>query len=409
MLLALLLVAGSAGTSHARLLFGFLPPRSTETDVTQLQQDLLSRLERTSRYGLIVLNTGGTDVPEDLKAACILRPELDKTARLVLAKKEKYESVIEVFDCRRGEADPPRINSRSGKLSSLAGSLRDDFIGAYPMLLELEVEAGRLLVAAGPREKVIAGSALYSYRESSPHDYQLLGKFRVGAYQEGSFRSLLQEDYRVPAAGRPISGEILSPELLVTRSPRALSRPELSPFLRAGRLLIGRPAPAAMFLPEPVPLSPGTFEIKEGPSHVLQESAAPVPGTGRALSLDAVLEPGATLVIGWRSSVKGRYEAHVGGGGVSLRRVDLQGSKQTGAVTLLASAPLLNSTLRTSVQLVCYGPWAELYVDGLFAAGFEDAAYEEGSMSIAVRSGRAEIYGVALYELEPADKKRKGS
>ena len=393
---AAMLAAGaillSVGRAQARTLFVFLPAEGPAPHAAQLQDDLLSRLERTRRYGLERLEGG------DWTRACG-RPGAEKAARLILAKAAKFEARIEVFDCALQKFDPPRIAATSGKIPSLASSLRSDFLAAYPLVLSLGVDQGWLWVDAGPEEKILEGALLYSYSRAGRRNLDLARVLRVEAYEEASFRSRLVERFRVPGGTAPAAGEILSPVLLVPRQPRPLASPVLAGHV-ARRRLWG----AAEFLAGASPPlesrgAGADFAIPSGkvrwpaPSNLAQDA-------GESLAFRAVFAAAAPLVLGFRitedhKKVRRGYEASLGTGEITLTRLSLKPPRE-----VLSQKPWRAPKGPVLVRLVSYGAWHELYLGGEFVAGFEDFSSLEGGYEISGSRGLV-LLEPGLFEIRP--------
>ncbi len=387
-----LLAAGlvlTPGEALARLVFGFLPAAGT-AETAEVQRDLLSRLERTRWYSLFE-----TEPSASLPEACAHSRKPDKVARLAVTKGKKYEGAVEVFDCATNSTDPPKLKASSGKLSNLAGGLRADFLAQYPFLALLEIERGRSWASAGKEEKIFPGSYLYSYAEEAPRQYRLLGRFWVKSYHEASFRSELAEDFRVPGAPAPATGEILSPKRLVESGPRALVRPVLSGITARRRL------PARVLLPSFDPRNPvqgAGLRLPSG-AHELGFPEEREDGTGESLELRFTKPLPAGTILRWRFEHNPRtgesgYEAVLESRRIVLRVRDGKKPPRELAEVAVAGLP-------SSLELITYGPWAELYGDSRFLGGFEDFSFDSGTAELE-SSKELDLSSYSLYEVGPS-------
>ncbi len=394
-LVAALAAAGAvlpaAGAVQARTAFVFLPAHGPAPQAAELQDDLLARLERTRRYGIERAAAG------EWSSACG-RPGAEKAARLVLARAAKFEARVEVFDCASKKADPPRIAARSAKLASLASSLRSDFLAAYPLVLSLGLDAGRLWVDAGPEERIFAGTLLYSYSRAGGRNLDLVRVLAAEVYEGNSFRSLLIERFRVPGGSAPAAGEILSPVLLLPRPPRALRAPVLAGHVARRRLWAAPEFLAAASPPlEPGPAGEGL--VAPSGKAAWPAPSARTPGVGESFSLQAALGSKPPLVLGFRitEEKKGRrgYEAAFSRDEITVARLSPKGRRE-----VLLRKPWRAPRGPARIRLAGYGAWHELYVAGEFVAGFEDFSSLEGGYEVSGPPGLV-LSGPEIFEIEP--------
>ena len=368
----------SPANAQARTVFGFLPPTGG-SEAAELQRDLLARLERTRRYALLEVQAA------DLAGACAGDKRLEKTARLTLTKSEKYAAEVRIRDCASGALDAAAIRAGSGKLSSLAGALRQDFIDGYPLLVDLEVESGTLLTDVGPGEKVEVGDLLYGYRRAPGSGLTLARRLKVVGYNEVHFRSRLEEYFRLPDEGAPAPGEQLSPRALFAVDAKVLSAPRVATAARRRIAGPGDIMGGGLFAP---PLSDAPLSQ----AHELRGAGDLI---GKSLAAWIVLDDGATLQMKWKGD-EVAYHAVLSGAVLRVMRID---EKQR--ESQLAALPLpepIGAGERTRLLISWNGPWTEFYVGGRFVGGFEDLTLAARAFEIGA-DGAAQLFEPELFAL----------
>lgn len=375
---ALVLVVLAPGSAGARTIFGFVSPTGVD-EAAELQRDLLARLERTRRYAL--LEVADYDSPEN---ACASDKRLEKAARLVVEKGEKFSAELHVRDCAGGADDPLEVRASSSKLSSLAGALRADFIEAYALLVDLEVEDEVLLADVGLEEKVAVGDLLYSYVRGEDGTSHMARRLRVRSYDEGRFRSRLEEIFHLPGAGAPRAGEQLSPRALFHGGARIVSAPPVATM--ATRRIAG---PAELigggsFVP-PLP------EAQLKARHELR--SAPGDSIGRSLNAWLEMEGGARLICTWKAPVA-TYRATLEANSLRVERLE-PGAEP---IATLPLAEPIEPGAPVRILISWLGPWTEFYVGGRFVGGFEDLRLATRVFELGA-SGAVRFRAPQLFEL----------
>lgn len=376
--IALALAVLAPGSARARTVFGFVAPVGAE-QAAELQSDLLARLERTRRYAL--LEVAGYDSPQ---VACASDQRLEKAAQLIVEKEGKFSAELHVRDCASGVADPLEVRASSSKLSSLAGALRADFIEAYALLVNLEAEGEVLLADVGPEEKVAVGDLLYSYVRGEDGTFHLARRLRVRSYDEGRFRSRLEEIFHLPGAGAPRAGEQLSPRALFHGGARIVSAPPVATM--ATRRIAG---PAELigggsFVP-PLP------EARLQARHELR--SAPGDSIGRSLNAWLEMEGGARLICTWKGPAA-TYRVTLGA--TSLEIESLEPSPEP--VATLPLAEPIEPGVPVRILISWLGPWTEFYVGGRFVGGLEDLRLAARAFELGA-SGAVRFRAPQLFEL----------
>lgn len=393
--IALFVVVASAaavpGVAHARLLFGFARPQGPAPAAGELQADLLQRLERTGHYALIEMDGMIAGGSEPLPPLCEINPALNKVARVQLRgiENDRFAAIVKVYDCDVGRPDPVTVEATSGSLKSLAGSLRSDFIEAYPFLLDLEVTADTLWVPAGPDEDLHPGMLLYGYVEEAPRAYRLVRRLKVEQFQEAGFRSELRELWRMPDTGEPQAGEIVTATSLITLPSRELIRPVLA-SVPAVRQVAGPEQFSSPGSYDP-PISLAEAGLAPGEFHFVRVD---VPA-GFGWRCDVVALPtDGPLTFGWRAPPRRGTD-----GGHVLQL--LPGEFRAGNAGRLPIEPIARGVLPEApftLEILAYGPFAEFYVNGAFAGGFEDHALEGGALLV-TGDGTSAIGNCRLFAL----------